>query len=259
MMNDKVDFTYEQLHDVPLTDRERPFHDIADILGPMTHVTPVSAEEAERYRGRLPDGLLQFWQEHGRGALLKGYMWICDPELLKPVLEAVFEGDPEFSADDFDCCAYFYDGQILAWSPTYHLTNIDLAGFESAVSVAGKGPILDGEGNEMSPDFALGHAIRVKGYTLSRDMHDDYSDYDLFSSASNRLGLLEPGEIFGFFPSRQMGGEGYPEDMRKVGLVEHLLFHLQLGPATLIDWQKDPNNPDNPLRRPVPTRLLGPQ
>ena len=258
-MSDKVEFTYEQLHDVPLTDRERPFHDIADILGPMTHVTPVTEAEVEKYRGRLPDGLIRFWLEHGRGALLKGYFWICDPEVLRPVLEAVFEGDSEFSADDFDCCAYFYDGRIQAWSSKYHFTNIELAAFERTASVDGEGPILDGEGNEMSADFALGHAIRVQGEVLSHHMFEDYTDYHLFSSASNRLGLLEPGEIFGFFPSRQMGGEGYPEDMRKVGLVEHLLFHLQLGPATLIDWQKDPNNPDNPLRRPVPVRQLGRQ
>lgn len=258
-MNDKVDFTYEQLHDVPLTDRERPFHDIVDILGPMTHVTPVSREEAEKYRGRLPDGLIQFWLEHGRGALLKGYLWICDPELLRPVLDAAFEGDPVYSADDFDCCMYDYDGRIFAWSKQFNLCKLNLSGFEREVSIDGEGPTRDVDGREMTDDLALGHAIRVQGYSLSRDMNEQYTDYHLFSSASNRLGLLEPGEIFGFFPSRQMGGEGYPEDMRKAGIVEHLLFHLQLGPATLIEWQKDPNNPDNPLLRPVPVRLLGPQ
>lgn len=258
-MSDDLDFSSLNLDNYGPTDDEHPFHDILDVLGPMTHVTPVSRKEAEPYRGRLPDGLLDFWIEHGRGALLNGYVWLCDPALLRPVLEELFAGDPQYSADDFDCYMYDYEGQVFAWSPRLKKCNIDLAGFDRTVAIDGEGPIIDGDGDAMSADLAVGHIIRVRGYDLGHDRELDYSSYHLFTSASRRLGLLEPGEIFGFFPSRQMGGEGYPEDMRKVGLVEHLLFHLQLGPATLIEWQRDPNRPDNPFRRPIPVRELGPQ
>lgn len=111
--------------------------------------------------------------------------------------------------------------------------------------------------NRNTPDFFVAHYLRNRGYNLARDMDEEYTDYHLFTSASNRLGRLEPGEIFGFFPSRQMGGEGYPEDMRKVKIVEHLLFHAQLDRATLIGWEPIPDG--GGLRRPVPIRKLGPQ
>ena len=91
-----------------------PFGDIIDLLGPMTHVTPVSREEADRYRGKLPNGLLDFWVEHGRGALLNGYGWITDPGMFQPVLSAMFEGNTEYEANDFSAYYYTYDGVFSA-------------------------------------------------------------------------------------------------------------------------------------------------
>lgn len=119
------------------------------------------------------------------------------------------------------------------------------------------GPLPDIQFGTMTPDFFVAHCLRNRGYNLGRDMDEEYTDYHLFTSASDRRGRLEPGEIFGFFPSRQMGGEGYPEDMRKVKIVEHLLFHAQLDRATLIGWEPIPDG--GGLRRPVPIRKLGPQ
>lgn len=225
----------------------------------MEYAQSVSDEEIERYHGRLPDGLLRFWRNHGRGALLKGYVWVCDPEPFEPVLQAIFDGDPEYRAEDFDVYMHEHDGGISAWSSKLHRCTIDLTGFESEVSVDGPDPLVDGDGNPMRDDLAVAQSIRTVGFTMSRDMDEQYSEYDLFSSASNRLGMLKPGEIFGFVPARQMGGEGYPEDMQKVKVIEHLLFQAELTRPTLIEWQRDPNNPANPLKRPVPVRKLGPQ
>ncbi|WP_337270458.1 GAD-like domain-containing protein [Oryzifoliimicrobium ureilyticus] len=243
-MSEKVEFTYEQLHNIPMINFADPFSDIVDVIGPLDYAQRVSDEEIERYRGRLPDGLLRFWRDHGRGALLKGYVWVCDPE---------------YRAEDFDVYMYEHDGSISAWSSKLHRCRIDLTGFESDVAIDGPDPLMDGDGNPMSDDLAVAQSIRTKGFTMSRNMDEQYSEYDLFSSASNRLGLLKPGEIFGFVPARQMGGEGYPEDMQKVKVIEHLLFQAELTRPTLIEWQRDPNNPANPLRRPVPVRELGPQ
>ncbi len=37
----------------------------AENLGEPTHFRPVQADEVERYRGVLPDKLLEYWQEFG--------------------------------------------------------------------------------------------------------------------------------------------------------------------------------------------------
>ncbi|WP_299970235.1 GAD-like domain-containing protein [uncultured Roseobacter sp.] len=96
----------------------------------MTHVMPVVREEADRYRGRLPDGLLDFWVQNGRGAWLEDYAWLCDPEFLRPVVEAVFEGHPKFEANGFDCYMYTFDRPIYGWSAAYEHFNFDLTAFD---------------------------------------------------------------------------------------------------------------------------------
>lgn len=255
-MSDDLDFSYLDLDTYGYTDRERPFHDILDALGPMSHVQQVPEAEIEEYRGRLPDGLLQFWREHGRGALLCGYGWICDPKMFRGVLEVVFEDDPEYNADDFIPYFYGFDGRIEAWSPRYNYAIFDLTGFESRVEPYGEGPILEGDGTVQTPDFAVGHVLRRTGLQLLRDRA---IDFDQFTEASRKLGLLQPGEIFGFFPSRQMGGEGYVEDMQRVQAVEHLLFHIQLGRPTLTRYVLDVDDTDNPMGRIEIVRPLGPQ
>ncbi len=71
--------------------------------------------------------------------------------------------------------------------------------------------------NEITDDFAL---------------IDDEGD-DMLPPAIARLGPLEPGEIYGFFPALGFGGERKIETLRRVNVVEHLLFLAQLGPFTL--------------------------
>lgn len=255
-MSDDLDFPHLHPETYGYTDREQPFHDILDVLGPMSHVQPVPEEEIEEYQGRLPDGLLQFWRENGRGALLNGYGWICDPKEFKGVLEAVFEGDPEYRADEFIPYFYGFDGRIDAWSPRCSTTVIDLTGFQPRVDPYGEAPHLESDGTIKTPDFAVGHTLRRIGLRL---LHDRADDFDQFTEASRKLGQLQPGEIFGFFPPRQMEGEGYVEDMRRVQAVEHLLLHTQLGRPTLTRYIVDPDDLAYPMGRIEAVRPLGPQ
>ncbi|MDD7973485.1 GAD-like domain-containing protein [Roseinatronobacter alkalisoli] len=253
-----VDFSGIDLQDRSEPNHARPFDGILDVLGPMSFVEPVSATEAEQYRGRVPDGLLEFWHRHGRGAVLQGYAWLCDPALLQPIVEAVFADDPEFDAADFTCYLYEFDGRIEAWGRQNQHCQIDLTAFDYAtVSVHGPGPLTHQRFGTVTPDYLVGNKLMSLARRLGQGMDEEYSDYHMFTSASNRLGRLEPGEIFGFFPSRQMGGEGYPEDMQKTRLVEHLLFHTQLDRATLRGWEPIPGG--DGLSRPYPIRKLGPQ
>ncbi|TDK29361.1 hypothetical protein E2F50_22630 [Rhizobium deserti] len=61
---------------------------------------PVPLHEINSYRGRLPEGLLEFWAKYGRGIWPGGRSQLCDPATFAPLLEELFEGDPEFHAED---------------------------------------------------------------------------------------------------------------------------------------------------------------
>ncbi|WP_280949923.1 GAD-like domain-containing protein [Rhizobium aethiopicum] len=45
----------------------RPLSEVLDECGPRKDGTAVSASQAEGYRGKLPDAMVDFWIEHGRG------------------------------------------------------------------------------------------------------------------------------------------------------------------------------------------------
>lgn len=238
------------------TDRDNPFSDILKVLGPMTHVASVSKEEIDSYRGYLPDGLLKFWLDHGRGALLGGYAWICDPALLRPVLEVIFDKDPEYRASDFSIYMYSFDGKLSGWGPKYNRISIDLTGFRADCIIDGQGIRKDINGIPMSSDFLVGHIIRGQLYALD---HDREIDNDYFTPALKQLGSLNPGEIYGYFPSQRMGGSGEVETMRTTPIREHLLFLAQLERIPLRRYIYDPKRPDEPLGRLENVRLLGPE
>ena len=67
----------------------RPLQEVLDEFGPLKDGSTVSASEAEVYRGRLPDAMVDFWIEHGRGQWRDGLYWICDPEPIIPVLHTL--------------------------------------------------------------------------------------------------------------------------------------------------------------------------
>jgi hypothetical protein len=55
-------------------------------LGEPEQALEVTHDEAQRYTGRLPDALLRFWREHGRGTYKGGSYWICDPALYQGLI-----------------------------------------------------------------------------------------------------------------------------------------------------------------------------
>lgn len=246
----------EKLRDYGQANPAHPFDDIVDVLGGLTHVTPVTEAEIAAYCGRLPDGLLELWRKHGRGALLDGYAWLCDPKIFEPWLEVIFEGDPKFAAKDFSVFQYNFEGNINAWSARHGLANFTPTSFNAAVGIDGTPTPLDIHGQTMLHGLKAANAIRIMGYAVVRD-HD--MGFDEFFRATAQLGALQPGEIFAYVPSRRMGGSGEVETMRRVRMMEHLMFQAQLGPLTLERYIYDPNDAAHPMGRLVPVRPLGPQ
>ncbi len=50
-----------------------------------------------------------------------------------------------------------------------------------------------------------------------------------------KLGPLEPGECYSFFPALALGGPARPENLRRVPAREHVALLAQLGEIQLID------------------------
>ena len=59
--------------------------------------TPVSTETLAKYRGKLPDRLLEYWQEFGFCGFKDGIFWLTNPEDYEDILT---EWLPEFGTEE---------------------------------------------------------------------------------------------------------------------------------------------------------------
>jgi hypothetical protein len=223
------------------------YSEIIQVDGEPRYGTKVDAAYAEAYRGRLPDFLLRFWTEFGFGALGNGMLWLCDPVLLAPVMETVFAGDPEFAPADILAVTYDAYGRIGAYHPQYGGVTVDCVqeywALYSQETLTSKLPMENDVGSLLAPP---------------EDWVDD-SGEELFPQAVTRLGLLNYGEVYGFFPALKIGGEMRAENLQKVSIREHLLFLAQLDRFKLEEYFYRENDPENPFGGSRFIRMIGPR
>ncbi len=217
------------------------------VSGPPQRGAKVDPAYAQIYRGRLPDFLLRFWTDFGFGAFGDGMLWLCDPALLQPVMDTIFAGDPEIVASDMLPFAYTAEGEVRAVHPKFGAVTIDavldlhVRYHETALSAPL--PLENTVGGDLAPPESL---------------IDDNGDA-LFPQAVARLGPLQYGEAYGFFPALRMGGALLVENLRKVAVREHLLFLAQIDRFRLDEYFYRENDPQHPFGSSRVIRPIGRQ
>ncbi|MFP7675833.1 GAD-like domain-containing protein, partial [Marivita sp. S0852] len=214
--------------EVPLSKRD-PFGEIIEEFGPPDGGGPIDAQDAERYEGRVPDGLIDFWRTHGRGTWRNGFVWLCDPEPLMPIIETLFRNDPEF--DSALMVPYLRDafGQFHLWHPTLKLVTVDVhLGEVTTTDITGVRP-----SGKVRFDDNLAVASPVNAAVFDgRGWVDNVTGQAVFDDVYKRLGPVAQDQAYVMSPHFRLGGTGVAEDFSIGGLVEYLGFLVQLGPFT---------------------------
>lgn len=203
---------------------------IVEERGAPVGTGPVPAAEAERYRGRIPDNLVDFWIRHGRGSWINGLVWLCDPGQLQPFVETVFRGDPEFDPDVM--VPYLRDafGHVTCWHPTRKVVNIDSnLGLVSSTDITRK--LKDGK-PQYDDEDALDSSVSVKVEDI-RGWVDAETGEPVFAGLLERLGPITEDQVYTMAPHYRLGGPGTADTFSIGGLVEYLGFLAQIGPFTL--------------------------
>ncbi len=223
------------------------FAEIDQLYGEPKHAQRLTLDQVNRFRDVLPTKLLDFWVFHGAGCYLDGKFWLCDPELMNPVMNAIFKNDPGFVVGQLHTFGYSSFGSLFCWQEKKELLWVDFypptASEENYNENEPTRPELAGIPRS-SPDFIVGIAV-LNGIDNDSGSPYDVNDQPLFPQALAKLGPLAPGEIYGFVPALQLGGEMRIENVRKVGVVEHLLLLAQLSTFDLT-WLA-PSTPTQPF------------
>ena len=168
-----------------------------------------------RYRGKLPDQLLAYWEEYGWCGYADGLFWTVNPQEYEPALEA-WIGDTSFMEQDaYHVIARSAFGTLYLWGEQ---TGDTLRIFAPASRCFSSMP-----DESIDRDFAM----RLFFGGLWRRTNDVE---DLFAPALQQLGRLTHDEMYGFVPALALGGAPTLANLRKVKAVEHLIILAQLAP-----------------------------
>ena len=193
--------------------------------GSPSHVTAVEPDYIETFRGRLPDMLLRLWADYGWGSWNQGKIWVWDPVLLQPVIEAVFDGDPDYHPEELIPFAYSAFGSIYMWRGSYRIIR-----FHWLRNYAIEQTYNDWNSRAdvpISQDQVIVNALSGEIRTSRNSSTFAWTDEtgaDMLPQAIAQLGELAPGEVYGFVPALRMGGANRVENLQRLPIVEHMMF-----------------------------------
>lgn len=181
------------------------------------HVPPSSIQ---RYRGILPDKLLEYWEEYGWCGYADGLFWTVNPQEYEPVLEAWIGETPFMEQDAYHIIARGAFGKLYLWGEK-----------------TGHSLTISAPGSYCVPRFSksLNTDMNFKMQLFFGGMSRDGGNFDgMFEAAYRKLGLLKDDEMYGFFPALALGGPASIDHLQKVKAVGHLVLLAQLAPLDVI-------------------------
>lgn len=202
---------------------DKHFATFLENFGPAFDKRQVPAASIERYRGKLPDQLLAYWEEHGWSGYADGLFWTVNPEDYEPVVDAWLGDTGYVKIDQFHIIARSAFGELFFWGEK---TGDTLVLFTPGSYCVPANHILYAE--------VMDKGVREFFASLSRE---DCDFEDLFAPAREKFGRLEHDEMYGFVPALAIGGGANVRCLEKVKAVEHLVILAQFAPLEVVsNW-----------------------
>lgn len=196
-------------------------------FGPAFAKREVPQEKIERFRGKLPDQLLEYWKEYGWCGYAQGLFWTVDPDEWEPALEA-WIGDTELMEQDaYYVIARTAFGELILWGeksgPSLKILSTYAMIFPADCTE---------EMIRRSPDRMVQSFFSSKSRD-SMDMQDE-NEKPLFARALKKLGPLDHDTMYGFVPALALGGPVRLENLQKLDAIVHLDILSGLGERQLM-------------------------
>ena len=177
------------------------------ILDDFTIEERVPLKLFDKYKDKLPEQIIQIWEEYGFGSFMNGFLRTINPLQYQDLLpRAYFMGDK--------CIPIFLTalGDMIVWEENTYLTILRFR--HSIFSIMEKG--CNFFLNDLTDDNYIEEFLKPKNYYIARE----------------NQGPLEYDECFGYVPLLCLGG---PEDaihLEKVKTLEHIELILEVnGPV----------------------------
>jgi len=204
-------------------ERDEAFEVFVDDFGERTY--PIDADPAviEKYRGRLPDQLITYWENEGWGAWKDGLFWVVNPDDYTAVLEAWIADTPLEGADQWHVIARSAFGKLFLFGESVGAgVKIDAITNQCTAS---KSHLRTKKEDDLNEDIRSFFAFSDPDYLDEEDIDEK----PLFKRALKKLGCLEPNEMYGFDHALVAGGPNTLDNLTKVEIEPYLLMLRDLG------------------------------
>ena len=207
--------------------RDEDFEYFISKFGEAFHRRDVPEDVIERFRGRLPDRLLGYWQNEGWCGYADGRFWTVNPEDYEDLLDFWLEGSGLERVDRFHVVARTAFGKLYLCGES--------CGAAATISPHNNAILaLARELRPKSPrELEVSAGVLFSMSSLSQGGYISDLQGQMFEPALRTLGRLEPDEMYGFEPALVAGGTAVLANLRRVKLHPHLLILRQLAQPTL--------------------------
>lgn len=205
------------------------FAEFIDDFGQPETSRPISAATLNKYRGKLPDRLLEYWQEYGFCRFADGLFWLTNPEDYEDILAQWLPETVHQDGREYYVIARSGWGELFIWEPTYGNKYCIIPHF-GFVTVGGSDEKMIRKGNA---DFALELFFLI---TEQEDLDMEYeNDKPLFNRAAKKFGALAEDEMLSFVPALAAGSDALIGNVDKVNLFAQFDLLRQLVEPRVFD------------------------
>lgn len=190
-------------------------------LGEPTSFRGVSSEEAEAYRGILPDKLLEYWLEVGWSGFSDGLFWLTNPANFEHLAEMWLEDTGFPDIDRYHVIGRSAFGKLYMMGEQTHQTFVINCPMHAIIARENK-----------LKKVAKDADVVVQSFFAMSDKEkfdiEDINDKPMFDQALKKLGSLGADEVYGFEPSLIAGGNLLVNNLAKLNLDIHLTILRQM-------------------------------
>jgi len=206
--------------------RDKLFSFFISKFGAATSQVTVPDESLAKFRGVLPEQLLDYWKSEGWCGYRDGLFWTVNPDDYADVLDMWLEDTPFEEIDSYHVIARTSFGKLFAWGEKTGPSLTVSCPIHSLIALEKdlKKPLAN-PNHEISMFFA--------GTTPGECDLKDEDKKPMFERTLAKLGPLQAEEMYGFEPALVAGGRMDVDHLRKVNADIHLTILRQLAPPRI--------------------------
>jgi len=196
-------------------------------MGPQVQKIQPTEIQINKFSGKLPNKLLEYWVKYGWGGYHNGLFWITDPDEYSPAVEAWLDGTNINDKVNYHAIARSAFGRIFLWNKNVGQNVVIDALYSQIITSPPDKYVVSGEDTKSLQAFFS--STRADELDI-----EDIKEKTLFKRALKKLGPVASDEMYGFEPALSIGGVPKLENIAKIKIVPHLILLEQLADVEIM-------------------------